>query len=199
MTLSMQSHMPYLIEKYDTYDIRLEESNYSEEINETLLSYAQGLYDMDVQLKRLYDYIQELDEPTMIVFFGDHLPYLKTTNGENLLDVLNYFNTDDECLNTYRKYNTQALILANFEIDEDDNEYLSPNLIGTYILNRMDINISQYYKWLNKYINIIPAANWYIGMDENGKIYYTEELKEKLEQESTLREFTQWYYFIRNK
>ena len=197
MTLSMQSHMTYLIDKYENYNIHIEESSYSKEINETLLSYAQGIYDMDMQLKRLYDYIQDLEEPTMIVFFGDHLPYLKTASGENIVDSLEYFNTNNELLNIYRKYNTQALILSNFEMEYEKRGYLSPDLLGAYILNKMDIDVSQYYKWLINYIDIIPASNWYVTMDNNEKLYYTDELEGTLKEKYNLREYIQYYHFIR--
>lgn len=197
MTLSMQSHMTYQLDKYDNYDIKIEKSSYSKEINETLLSYAQGIYDMDLQLKRLYDYIQNLEEPTLVVFFGDHLPYLKTSKGENILEHLEYFNTNDELLNTYRQYNTQALILSNYELGNEEKEYLSPNLLGTYILNKMDIDISPYYRWLNNYIDIMPSANWYVTMDNNRKLYHTDKLEGFLKEQYHLREYIQYHHFLK--
>lgn len=198
MCLSMQSHMPYLIEKYDKYDISIENSNYSDEFNEVLLSYAQGIYDMDKQLGKLYDYIQTLDEPTMIVFYGDHLPYLKSTSEKNLLDYLEYFNTDNDLINVYRKYNTQSLILANFEIEENEYKYLSPDLLGCYVINKMDINISPYYKWLNKYLTLLPASNWYVTLDKDGNLYNTKELTGELKENYLTREKVQYKYFVDN-
>lgn len=197
MTLTMQSHMPYLKEKYDNYDIKITKSNLSNDMNETLLSYSQGIYDADQQLKRLYDYIQTLDEPTIIVFYGDHLPYLKTTENVNILDYLNYFNTGNEKINLYRKYNTQCLILANFDVENDETNYLSPDLLGCYIINRMDINISGYYKWLynNKYS--LPSANWYISMDTEGNLYYTSELSGELKNAYDFRKNVQYKLFVK--
>lgn len=199
MTLSMQSHMTYLKDKYEKYDIEIDESEYSQEMNDTLVSYAQGIYDMDKQLGRLYDYIQGLEEPTIIVFYGDHLPYLKTVNGDNLLEKLKYFNTDDALVNIYRKYNTQALILANFEIEEKEIKNLSPDLLGTYIINKMDIDISKYYKWLYKYLYIIPSANHNTVIDQEGKLYYNKELQNELKEAYKLRENIQYKYFLKNK
>ena len=40
-------------------------------------------------------------------------------------------------------------MVANFEMESDsDIQYLGPDLLGTYILNNMDIRISNYYQWL---------------------------------------------------
>lgn len=191
MTLTMQGHMPYTKDKYDNYDIKLVESNYDSKVNEQLEAYAQGIYDMDKQIKRLYDYIQEYDEPTIIVFYGDHLPYLK------YISQGKYFNTDDKLLNIYRKYNTESLILANFDIKEDNYKYLGPDLLGTYILNRMDIDISKYYKWLYKTIDILPSSNLYISSDKDGNVYNTNTLNDDMYDIYKLRRNVQYKYFIK--
>ena len=191
MTLTMQGHMPYTKKKYDKYDIKVLDNKYNDVTNEQLLAYAQGIYDMDKQLKRLYDYIKEYDEPTIIVFYGDHLPYLEYIKyGE-------YFNTDNELLNLYRKYNTESLILANFDIKEDNYKYLGPDLLSTYILNRMDIDISKYYKWLYKTIDILPSSNLYVSVDKDGNIYNTNNLKDDKYDIYKLRRNIQYKYFIK--
>ncbi len=196
MTLTMQSHMPYLKDKYDKYDIKIEESSLPKEMNDTMLSYAQGVYDTDLQLKRLYNYIKTLKEPTIIVFYGDHLPYLKTESGENIIEKLKYFNTDDADLNMFRKYNTESLILANFDIKEKDTKYLGPDLLSAYVLNRMDIKLSDYYKWLYTTKDILPASNLYVSVDKNGKVYNTNKLSGNMKKMYDLRRSVQYKYFI---
>jgi hypothetical protein len=197
MTLTMQAHMPYLIDKYENYDVNIVSSNLEQSMNETLISYAQGIYDTDKQLGRLYEYIQTLDEPTLLVFYGDHLPYLENSEGVNILDYLQYFNTDDELLNDYRMYNTQALILANFEINDDKNQYIGPDLLGAYILNRMDINISNYYKWLYNYKNNLAASNYIVSIDSKGQLYYTNNLSSELKEAYNIRKNMQYKFFIK--
>lgn len=55
----------------------------------------------------LYQKICELGTPTIIVFFGDHLPYLINKKGENILFKSSYFNTENASLNELRKYTTK--------------------------------------------------------------------------------------------
>ena len=165
-------------------------------MNGTIISYAQGVYDADQQLGRLYEYIQTIDEPTIIVFFGDHLPYLNTEDGQDILQKLQYFNTEDELLNTYRKYSTEALILANFDINKEKG-YLGADLLGTYVLNKMDINISDYYKWLYTTKDEISGANWKITVDKQGEIYNTNLLEDKMKKAYELRRNIQYKYFIK--
>lgn len=190
MALTMQGHMGYSKDKYSNYDIEIKNSPYNNKINEEVLSYAQGVYDMDKALKKLYDFIKTYDEPTIIVFYGDHLPYLNYVfNGK-------YFNTDNKVLNLYRKYNTESLILANFDIEEKNYKYVGPDLLVTYILNNMDINLSKYYKWLYKYIDILPASNMYISVDKDGNVYNTDNLDEELYKYYDIRRNIQYKYFI---
>lgn len=196
MTLTMQNHMPYTKDKYKKYDIKITKSNLSKENNEELLSYAQGVYDTDKELKRLYDYIKTYDEPTMIVFYGDHLPYLESS--ENL----EYFNTKNNVLNTYRKYNTQSLVLANFDmnnlIEENKSnlQYMGIDTLSSYILNHMDIEISDYYKWLYSTRNTIGASNRFVSIDQKGKVYYTDNLTGKMQETNKLRKNIQYNQFI---
>ena len=192
MTMTMQSHMPYLISKYDDYDIDLVNSNLDKKYNESLLSYAQGIYDADKELGRLYEYINTLDEDTIIVFYGDHLPYLEAFN------YLDYFNTDDNKLNAFRKYNTESLIIANYDISglKDDNiQYLGPDLLSSYILNHMDIKVSDYYRWLYSTIDTIGTSNRYVSVNQNGEIYFTSKLKGKYRKLYDLRRNIQYSFF----
>jgi len=200
-TTTMQSHMPYFPDKYNEYDIDIVNSDLSKYLAETVKVYAQGIYDADKELGRLYDYIQTLDEETIIVFYGDHLPFLSYYNNK-ILPKLDFFNTNDDKLNLYRKYNTQALVLANYNIDslkEENKElkYLGPDLLSAYILNHMDIEISNYYKWLYSTKDIIGASNKYISINQNGELYYTDDLKDEMKKLNDFRYNVQYKYFIK--
>lgn len=197
MALTMQAHMPYLKDKYKEYDLNIVNSKLPDEMNETLLSYAQGIYDTDKQLGRLNEYIQTLDEPTLIVFYGDHLPHLETVNGEEISKYLKYFNTGDDLLNNYRKYNTQAIILANFEIKDEQTKYLSPDLLGSYLVNNMDIKVSNYFKWIYTNKESLCSANYLISMDKEGNLYYTDKLPSELKNTYNIRKNVQYKYFIK--
>ncbi len=146
---------------------------------------------------RLYEYIQTYDEPTIIVFYGDHLPHLYQDNKDILLDCSSYFNTNDDLLNTYRKYNTQALILANFDLGENEYfDYMSPDMLLTSIVNKMDINISNYYIWLYNNKNILPSTNYLVSQDVNGNLFWTYNLDEEKKNFLELRRKIQYRMLI---
>lgn len=193
--ITMGGHMPYYKDKYDTYHVSIEETKEDDDINDTVLSYAEGIYLADQQLGRLYDYIQSLDEETILIFFGDHLPLLQTAKGRDALDEI-YFNaTDDNLESIYRKYNTQALILSNYEIEHENYSLLSPDLLLTYVMNHIDMDLSSYYEFLYSTIDILPSSNYVVSMDKNGFIYPTKGLTGSMKDVYSLREQMQYKLF----
>lgn len=197
MVATVQTHMPFSEDKYDEYDINVINSKLSDEETGTILSYTQGVYDTNIQIQRLYDEIQNIEEPTIVVVLGDHLPYLYNSEGEDILGKLSYFNTEDDKLNLLRKYTTPGLVMSNYGVKIDfESEYISPDMLLNNIVNRMDIELSPYYKWLYSIRNILPAQNRYLNLDTNGTIYYTnEKMTEEMEEAKKLRENMQYYLF----
>ena len=195
---TFEGHMPYSEDKYKEYDITITKSKLEEDENIALRAYCQSIYNTDKQLGRLYKYIQEYDEPTMILFLGDHLPYLYTSKNKNILDKLEYFNTEDELLNYYRKYNTQCLVLANFDMSQVElPEYSGLDLIFPNIINQMDIENTKYYKWLNSTRQDLTASNRYISLDIKGNMYYTSEMKSEMKNMYDLKNKMQYMFFIK--
>ncbi|MCL1844661.1 MAG: LTA synthase family protein, partial [Defluviitaleaceae bacterium] len=77
-TVTIQNHGPY-VDKY-LHDGPVTEPNFSTnhdlpdiDIN-ALSNYFHGLRDVDIEFARLVDYLRELEEPTVLVYFSDHLP-----------------------------------------------------------------------------------------------------------------------------
>ena len=147
-------------------------------------------------LKRLYDYINTIDKKTIIIFIGDHLPYLSNSKGENIIDKLNYFNTKDNLLNLYRKYSVEALVLSNFDIDYDDTEYLSPDLLIPYVLKSNQTKMNSYYNYLiEKSKSILPSYNRNVAVDCDGKIYDINKLPKDMKKEYDLRNSIQYHLY----
>lgn len=199
MVLTAQAHMPYMKDKYkdSEYDIQITDTKLSSDKAATVRSYAQGIYDADKQLGRLYEYIQTLEEDTILIFYGDHLPYLKTADGSDVFPDLEFFNTEDKLLNTFRKYNTQCLVLSNYEIEHENISYLGPDMIMPYVLNKMDIQVSPFYQWLFSMRNNLPASNFAVSVDKDGNLYETSKLEGDLKEYYKMRSYMNWNYFCK--
>ena len=196
MVATIQTHMPFKSDTYENYDIQVTKSSLSEEDTGIILAYAQGVYDTNKQIKRLYEEIQNIEEPTLLVVLGDHLPYLYNGKGEDILSKLKYFNTEDENLNLLRKYSTEALVISNYDAKINfESKYISPDMLLTYIINNMDIDISPYYKWLYSIKDILPAQNQYMTIDKDMNIYIENEMTEEMKKTKNLRESIQYFLF----
>lgn len=188
LAFTTQNHMPYSYDRYYEYDIRIESSSYSEEENGVILSYAQGLYDTASSLNKLYEYINTLDEDTLIIFFGDHLPYLKTKDGVDIIDK----SIDD----IVDKYTTEALILSNYDIDLDMPDSIGIDLLLNYIINNMDVELSNYYKWMYDSIFELNGYNRYF-FSNDGESYSLSDIDNIEEEVYNLREGLQYKLFYK--
>ena len=196
ISLTAENHMPFTKGKYSEYDLSIKSSSLTDEENDILLSYAEGVYHADQQLSKLYQYIQTLEEPTLLIFYGDHLPFLKNKEGNDVYDKLSYFNTGDELLDSYRMYNTQCIILDNFGANHEEIEYLGYDLVMSYVLNHMEMELSPYYKWLYTTIHDLPAANKQVAVDRFGVLYKTSEISAKMKETFQIREKMNWQMFV---
>ncbi len=202
MFLTAQTHMPYPRDRYTEkeYDIKIaSKGNISDFAADSLRCYAQGVYDADKQLGRLYEYIQTLDEPTLLIFYGDHLPYINEEDGSDAYPSFSHFNTGDPLKDTFRKYNTQCLILGNFDLGEDNIDILGPNLVMPYIFSRTDLKVPAYFKWLAERKDGLAAGNTFIYADAKKNLYTKEDLPENLKEDLHRQECLNWHFFVEGR
>ena len=104
---TIQNHMGYPYSKYgDGYEYPPVPLNIdvSDDVRETLEVYTEGVRDADKMLGRLRGYFAARTEPVLLVYYGDHLPYL--ADNQNTYEALGF--ADD-----LRKYETPCVIWAN--------------------------------------------------------------------------------------
>ena len=111
-TTTIQNHMSYTADKYgEDYEfppVPLTIS-VSDEVETMLRVYAEGVRDADAMLGRLVDTFSAQEEPVVLVYFGDHLPYL----GDNQLGYQALGLTQEADWDALRSYETPYVIWAN--------------------------------------------------------------------------------------
>ena len=83
-TTTIQNHMSYTPDKYGEGYVYPEvetTAGLSDTVDTMLKVYVEGARDADAMLGRLVDYFSATEEPVVLAFWGDHLPYL----GDNQL------------------------------------------------------------------------------------------------------------------
>ncbi|WP_248928347.1 LTA synthase family protein [Paenibacillus hamazuiensis] len=126
---TMQNHYHYYPNKFKENTIEV--TGINPESKGLLETYAQGLVGVDDMLKRLVTHYENIDEPTMIVFFGDHLPSLGD-NYKVYKDAGYLKENDPDFLN--KMYRVPVLIWNNYLPGHKENIHLSPSFLGPYML-----------------------------------------------------------------
>lgn len=176
MSISMQNHGGYT-EKYDNFpeNIRVLGGTY-EDANQ----YLSLLNKSDEALEEFITYFENVDEPVEIVFFGDHLPSLKTKffkslNGKGL-SGLSLEELQD-------LYTIPFMIWTNYDTEEAEVEISSINYLATLALERAGLPLPAYNQFLMDMMEHIPAINsrGYYSISEGGYKYLEEAEGEEAE------------------
>ena len=115
-TTTIQNHMSYTADKYGegyVYPPVETDAQLTDDVRTMLEVYIEGARDADAMLGRLVDYFSQTDEPVVLAFWGDHLPYL----GDNQLAYTQLGSEvglpEEERVNTLCSYETPYVIWAN--------------------------------------------------------------------------------------
>jgi arylsulfatase A-like enzyme len=129
--ISMENHQNYR-NKYDSGDFTgFTVSTYNSRLNErdrnSFKNYTQGVQNADKALGELADFVEKRERPTVLVYFGDHLPSIGLTTAY----VDSGFVKDNYSQSSRKKlYATPYLIYANYPL-KDIEKY---EMIGSYDL-----------------------------------------------------------------
>jgi len=74
--ITMQNHQPFPPMHDEDIRIHVTSDILSESVLSTVTTFTDGIHDADIMLGMLVDYIDNRDRPTIMLFFGDHLPNL---------------------------------------------------------------------------------------------------------------------------
>ena len=120
----------------------------------------------DKATEKLITYFDNIDDPTMIVMFGDHQPGLSTGFYDTILGTDTTSVSGEEKMSMY---NTPFFIWANFDIEEQEDVRTSMNYLQTLMLDTAGMRMSGYNKFLKDMSQSIPqfAKGGYWGEDGN--------------------------------
>lgn len=131
-TVTMQNHGPYN-EARNPSVIDLD-TNLEEDQEKMLKIYGEGLYYSDQALKKLVEYLRESDEPTLLLFFGDHLPML----GENysIYRELGFLGeeTPEALQDDLRLYTVPYVLWSNYDHKSEEKSLKNASYLTSLIL-----------------------------------------------------------------
>lgn len=161
--VTMQNHGGYgEIHENFSEDVRL--SEYPDRFPETE-QYLSLIRETDEAVNDLIDYFSRCDEPTIVLFFGDHLPGMKngfyeTILGEGMSDL--------SAATMQKLYRTEYFLWANFDIAEANNRSMSTNYLSTLLLETAGIEMSEYHLFLKELYGQYPVISTMGVIDSTG-------------------------------
>ena len=137
-TISVQGHGSYpteVIDENQTISITAGVDDETQKIG--LEYYINQIHEMDLFINRLIQELSQLDEKTVLVLFGDHLPGFGWTTSD---------------LDNHNLYQTEYVIWDNFGLERIEKTYSSYQL-GAMILDRLNIHHGTLVNFHQQYRN----------------------------------------------
>ncbi len=171
--VTMQNHSPFTGEWANlSPEVTLADESYNIDGSQ---NYLNLIHASDEALEKLVTYFENVDEPTVIVHFGDHEPGLSDEFYEKLLGEDPDDLTDEESMNLYH---TPFLIWANYDIDEENYQFedgISLNYLQAVMLDACGMKESGYTKYLLDLMEELPIINICGYKDADGNFYDLED------------------------
>lgn len=165
--VTMQNHGGYTV----SY------SNFYQQIYATNMSttypkanrYLSLVKETDSAFEELVEYFSDVDEPTIICMFGDHLPSIEDEFYEELMGVDSLDNLTIE--QELSRYETPFVIWANYDIEEAEVENISVNYLSTLLSQTAGLPQTQYNKYLSVLYQTLPVISSVGYVDADGTSY----------------------------
>jgi phosphoglycerol transferase MdoB-like AlkP superfamily enzyme len=143
--VSMQNHMPYNAGAYEENKIKV--SGLSPESTSMVEVYTEGIRRSDEALHLLVEELQTINEPTLVVFFGDHLPILGANKA--LYNEAGY-NDENPDVNKYKYSETPLLIYSNFKTKQERYDFISPFYLAPIIYELSGLEKPSFFSLLDQ-------------------------------------------------
>ncbi|WP_052455792.1 LTA synthase family protein [Bhargavaea cecembensis] len=172
--VTMQNHISYNPGRYEEERIKSEGGGLSPEMRSIVDLYAQGVSDADQALADLLAHLEESGEPTVVVFFGDHMPslgldfqayreagYVPPGKGEEGWPIEQ----------TFKMRRTPLVFWNNFGAPQPDIDTLSAAFVGQQALEMAGLPQSLFHEFLGKMQQDLPGFTREVKVDNEGNLY----------------------------
>lgn len=184
--ITMQNHGGYYETDYDWPLTITQTGPYSRSWDNSVITYESSMYMADQAVEELIEYFEQVDEPTIILFFGDHEPRLSDEfydSGDWVVeadeDAITGDNTDatvtseslqmtaDLHKTPYFIWNNYGLDVSDY-VDDDANELISLNYLSTLLFDVAGLEKSEYQTYLSDLRKEYPVISSYYYTDAEG-------------------------------
>lgn len=182
-SVSMQNHGSFTDGQYlKNYRAKLSCSALTEEQEGILITYATGIRDANTALEHLIDYFSQVNEPTVICMFGDHLGSL---GGSDEIYIKSGYMNDPESSaeDARKKYSTPFFIWDNYTSMHFTANHMSFYQLIPSICRWYDLDRPAFFDYLLEQQNYLRGVSFDIYLDEQGVACYDIEDAAKAQQQ----------------
>ena len=142
---TMQNHQPYKADGEQGGDQELD-------------YYLEGLDHTDKQLGAFIDSLKELDEPTVVVFIGDHMPFFSSDC--DVYEVLGVADGQSEII-----YEQSYLVWANYDFDYSalESDEISAFYIPTNVVNAAGLPLTRFVSTMKSEMEKTPIYSYSVS------------------------------------
>ncbi len=166
--ISMQSHGRYQGERFPQPDIQILDESLPETARHELENYTNALFRSDRALGHFMDQLKKRERPTLVVFFGDHLPSITA-------DTYAAAGMDFGPLEV-KKYEVPVYFWSNEKLNIDLPTQFGANYLGYQILNAARLKPGDYFQRVGQLMRHVTAFGhtrlkasdgvWFEGVDD---------------------------------
>ena len=194
--VTMQNHNPYDYSGKCNFDnfITVNSCFVSSQVNQ----YLSLIRSTDDALKELITYFQNVEEPTVIVMFGDHQPHLPDIFYKDIMGKEPAFFNQEESMKTHL---VPFMIWANYDMKSQntDIERTSLNYLSSIMLDATGMKMSAYNRYLLELSKELPSVSATGCYDKDGNLFSAEDAPEKYKKLLNEYEMVQYNYLFDKK
>ncbi|MBR2256186.1 MAG: sulfatase-like hydrolase/transferase [Blautia sp.] len=169
-TMTLQNHSPY-DPVYENFPSTVHTTGLKRQY-EDVDQYLTLIKASDAAFGKVVEYFEKLDEPTILLFVGDHQP--KLTEGF-FTEVTGGRRKERDEEGNMILYQVPFVIWANFDIGCTDAGETSMNYLQTMLIDSYGGRLTGYQKFLKELKKDIPVINAFGYYGADGKFYSTDD------------------------
>ena len=174
-TITMQNHSGYA-QGWNNLEQSISLPDESRRADPNAEQYFDLVKESDKAVEELIRYYENSDEPTIVVFFGDHQPPLRNAFYEELYGKpLDQRTTEERMM----QYAVPFFLWANYDIEERDDVILSPNYLGVLTAEVAGLPMTGYMNFLDQIYEVLPVITPVGIIDSEGNYLKRDELNEE--------------------
>ncbi len=173
--ISIQNHGPYDDpERYRIYPVNTGDTRLSGPRVRELETFGANIRDSSVALARIMEYFSKVNEPVLILVYGDHQAawgWALEKEGSADLEL--------------RRYSAEGFFWANYPIDKRIRPIISVSGLAPYVMRMAGLDLPLYFRGIDLQFSEIMAYNTSVIVENDGSASYAD--RDRLERSRALQ------------